>query len=831
MAAALLVICIHTAPLASFSEPWDFALKTLARLAVPFFFTATGFFLFAGRIAPGPRPARLSPAVRRFCAKTGALYAAATLLYLPVSVYGGKLEGLSFGALVRDVVLDGTFYHLWYLPAAIAGVLLVDCLLRLPGRQAWPADHLPGRKAWPADGLLRLPVHWLWPVGAVSAALYLIGLLGDSWYGGGQALPALQALYRALFLHMDYTRCGLFFAPVFLWLGAVLRDLPRPRLRVSAMGLAVSAALLFGEAFGLRALGWPRHDSMYLALLPCTYFLFACLLAARGPSSPFLRDCSMLVYVLHPRMIVLVRGAAQVLRLQKWLVENSLIHFIAVAALSVAVSAAAAAVLPPARTALRQRLHLREKHPAGRHIAPKTADTAPGAVYNTSAANRSAPEAAAADYAACETVCAVSETGQTMSEAAHPMLPTTPATARAWAQIDLDAIAHNAQALQNCLPRSCRLMAVVKADAYGHGAPAVAGRLWRMGVRAFAVATLEEGAELRRCGITGEILILGYTSPTRVPELLRWRLSQTAADAAHAAALSEAVCKKSVSRMVRGKKALPVHIAVDTGMHRLGIPAQDVRQAAQVLQLPGLEVRGLFTHLAVSDSPLPEDEAFTRGQLAAFAAFARSLRGMGCTLPPLHALASGGILNYGQLPLQYARAGIALYGASGTRYSENHAPDDTPGMLNRKTGAPGAGTRAAPALKPALSLHARVVSVRTVPEGACAGYGRAFCAARPALLAVVSIGYADGVPRTLGEGRGTALLRGARVPIVGRVCMDQLFVDATGTGAAVGDVVTLIGRDGDACITAEEAAAAAGTIANELLCRIGTRTARVYSAE
>ena len=804
MAAALLVICIHTAPLASFSEPWDFALKTLARLAVPFFFTATGFFVFAGRIAPGPRPEGLSPAVRRFCVKTGALYAAATLLYLPVSIYGGKLKGLTFGALVRDVVLDGTFYHLWYLPAAITGVLLVDCLLRLPCRRTWRADRLP-----------RLPGRWLWPVGAVSAALYLIGLLGDSWYGGGQALPALQRLYRALFLHMDYTRCGLFFAPVFLWLGAVLRDLPRPRLRTSAVGLAVSAAFLFGEAFGLRALGWPRHDSMYLALLPCTYFLFACLLAARGPSLPFWRKCSMLMFVLHPMMIVLVRGAAKVLRLQEWLVENSLVHFAAVAALSAAVSAAMAAAQAAARKALRPRL--RAKRLTERNTALETV--------------------------------------------------------RAWAEIDLDAIAHNARALQEYLPRGCRLMAVVKADAYGHGAPAVAGRLWQMGVRAFAVATLEEGAELRRCGITGEILILGYTHPDRVPELLRWRLSQTAADAAHAAALAGAVRERAVCKWGAGKrtKALPVHIAVDTGMHRLGIPAEDARQTAQLLGLPELEVRGLFTHLAVSDSLAPEDEAFTRAQLAAFAALARSLRGMGCTLPPLHALASGGILNYGHLPLHYARAGIALYGASGAPCPSDEAGTHgatnsvtrtsgtpgscTPNSVTRTSGTPGSCTphsglsdsgapgtasmpersgreaHAAPALRPALSLRARVVSVRTVPEGACAGYGRAFCAARPTRLAVVSIGYADGVPRALGEGRGTALLRGTRVPIVGRVCMDQLFVDATETGASAGDVVTLIGQDGAAAVTAEEAAAAAGTISNELLCRIGARTARVYRGE
>ncbi len=704
LAAALLVVCIHTAPLSSYSEPWDFALRTLARVAVPFFFTATGFFLFAGRIAPGPRPAGLSPAVRRFCAKTGALYAAATLLYLPVSLYGGKLNGLSFGALARDIVLDGTFYHLWYLPAAILGALLADGLLRLPGR---------------------------WTAGCVCAALYGLGLLGDSWYGGGQALPALRPFFRALFLHMDYTRNGLFFAPLFLWLGAALRELPRPRPRACLAGLAGSLALLLAEAFGLRALGWPRHDSMYLALVPCAYFLFACLTLPRGAATPFLRECSMLVYVLHPMAIVLVRGAAKLLRAQKWLVENSLVHFLAVAALSFAGAAALAMLAERSRA----------KRPPRRQGAAETA--------------------------------------------------------RAWARIDLDVVARNARALRGCLPEGCRLMAVVKADAYGHGAPAVAGRLWREGVRAFAVATVEEGAALRRCGVTGEILVLGYTAPARVPELLRWRLSQTVADAAHGAALAAAA----------GRRAVPVHIAVDTGMHRLGVPAENARAAARLLQTPGLSVRGLFTHLAVSDSLAPEDEAFTRAQLSAFSALVRRLRGMGLTPPPLHALASYGILNYAGLPLRYARAGIALYGA---------------------LSAPGDETRLAPALAPALTLCARVVSVRALAEGACAGYGRAFFAARPTRLAVVSIGYADGVPRALGEGRGPALLRGARVPIVGRVCMDQLFVDATETGAAVDDVVTLIGADGSARVTAEEAAGAAGTIANELLSRVGARVPRVY---
>ena len=262
VAAALLVVCIHTAPLAFFSAAADFALKTLARLAVPFFFTATGFFLLGELVRPGLRPRTLSPGVRRFLKKTGVLYAACTVLYLPVTLYAGNfpVENV-LGELVRDAVLDGTFYHLWYLPAALLGVLVVCGLLRF---------LRPGAAA------------------GVCGALYLAGLLGDSWYGLAKQLPALKEGYDALFGVMDYTRNGLFFAPAFLMLGALLAGFPaRRRPRACLAGLGCSLALLFAEAFGLRALGWPRHDSMYLALVPCACFLFLCLLVPRGvPAVP-----------------------------------------------------------------------------------------------------------------------------------------------------------------------------------------------------------------------------------------------------------------------------------------------------------------------------------------------------------------------------------------------------------------------------------------------------------------------------------------------------------------------------------------------------------------
>jgi len=686
-----------------FGETADFALRTLARLAVPFFFTATGFFVLGDAFTPGGRTALPSPAVRRFLKKTGALYAVSTLLYLPLAFYAGNVPqtDLPF-SLFRWIVWDGPFYHLWYLPAVMLGVLIV-----------WALSHCPA-----AGGV------------TVCAALYAVGVLGDSWNGLAVRAPALRAFYDALFDRMNYTRTGLFFAPIFLLMGALLAAKPRPPRRACAVGLPVSLALLFIEAIVLRALAWPRFDCMYIALLPCTYFLFALLLVPCGRTGAFWRTCSMLVYLIHPLMIVVVRGAAKVLHTEALLIENSLMHFLAVAAGSIAGSAALA-VWGCWRKAR----------------APRPFDTR---------------------------------------------------TARAWAEIDLEALAHNAEALRRCLPEGEKLMAVVKADAYGHGAAAAAGRLWRAGVRDFAVATLEEGAALRRSGIGGEILILGYTDAGRVPELVRWRLSQTVVSAAH----GEALCAAAQGRTV------DVHLAADTGMHRLGIDASDPMAFVHLLHAPELCVLGIFTHLCTADSLLPTAESCTHRQLAAFKALLDALREAECVIPPVHVQASGGILNLPDVRCAYARPGLALYGAYDM--------------------AGGGGTRLAPPLVPVLTLRARVVCVHVLHAGESAGYGCAFTAARETVLAVVGIGYADGWPRDMGEGRGCALLHGQRVPIVGRVCMDQLFLDATDTGACAGDAATLIGADGGARITAAEAAAAAGTIPNELLCRLGARVNRMY---
>ena len=362
---------------------------------------------------------------------------------------------------------------------------------------------------------------------------------------------------------------------------------------------------------------------------------------------------------------------------------------------------------------------------------------------------------------------------------------------RAWREIDLDALKHNARLLQHRMGSNCCLMAVVKADAYGHGAVPVAKALAQQGVDTFAVACPAEGIALRRAGVGGTILVLGCTPPEEAEMLARWDLTQTVADEGHGKALS-----------AKGFR-LKVHLALDTGMHRLGIPAGDRAAIQRVRRLPHLQFEGTFSHLCVADSSAPEDIAYTRGQLEKFQNTLAWMAAAGYDPGAVHIQASYGILDLTpQVHMTYGRAGIALYGVPS---------EGTPG---------GAWT----GLKPVLSLRARVVALRELPAGERAGYGLAFQCRRDTRLAVVSIGYADGLFRSLSQNGGEVLIRGRRCPMAGRMCMDQLLVDVTDLPEVqTGDVATLIGRDGGERITAQETAGRCGTITNELLSRLCRR--------
>lgn len=361
---------------------------------------------------------------------------------------------------------------------------------------------------------------------------------------------------------------------------------------------------------------------------------------------------------------------------------------------------------------------------------------------------------------------------------------------RAWREVNLDTLTHNAQTLQAALAPGCCLMAVVKADAYGHGAIPVARRLEAEGVNAFAVACLEEGISLRRAGVRGKILILGCTPPEMAAQIYQWGLIQTVVDEDHGQALA-----------AQGMP-LSVHLALDTGMHRLGIPAEDHKALRRLYELPYLNIEGVFSHLCVSDSLEAEDVAFTHAQLERFYGAVQWLKTHGLDPGKVHIQASYGIWNLPPQPCSWARAGIALYGVS-----SNDVPTE------RKLD-----------LRPVLSLRARVTSVRTLLPGEGAGYGLAFRADKMCRIAVVAVGYADGLPRSLSQQGGEVLLHGTRCSMVGRMCMDQLLVDVTDVSCVKpGDVATIIGSDGWQVIRAEAVAGQCGTITNELLSRLGHR--------
>lgn len=350
---------------------------------------------------------------------------------------------------------------------------------------------------------------------------------------------------------------------------------------------------------------------------------------------------------------------------------------------------------------------------------------------------------------------------------------------RAWIEIDRAALRHNVKALEKRLPPGCALMPAVKANAYGHGAVLVARECQAMGVSAFCVATLEEGMELRQNGIEEAVLVLGWTDPRRAALLHAYNLTQTVVGLGYAQELDQ-----------QGK-AIDVHIKIDTGMHRLGINWESPDELEQVFHCANLRVTGAFTHLCA--------DSIAKEQGRRFYQAVSQLEGQVYRISKAHLLASGGLLSHPELGGDYARVGIALYGVAPLEQG----------------------------LRPVLSLKARVAQVRELALGEGAGYGLQFTAQRPSRIAVLAIGYADGLPRSLSCGAGGVLLHGKKAPIAGMVCMDQALVDVTDIPqASPGDTAVVIGKSGGEEIRAADLAAQAGTIPNEILSRLGQRLER-----
>ena len=365
---------------------------------------------------------------------------------------------------------------------------------------------------------------------------------------------------------------------------------------------------------------------------------------------------------------------------------------------------------------------------------------------------------------------------------------------RAWIESNKNNLKHNIEVLRSLLPAGCVLMPAIKANAYGHGVVPMAKELNKMSVQAFCVASVAEAVQLRENGVVGEILILGYTHPSDFPLLIQYNLTQAVLDYEYAEMLD-----------AFGSE-IKAHIAVDTGMHRVGVPAENLDAILSMLKMKHLWVTGIYTHLCADDSQDEKDVAFTKKQAASFASIKEQVLAAGYALKT-HILGSYGLLNYPELGGDYVRIGIALYGVLSNRGDLAFCPVE---------------------LRPVLSVKARVMTIRTIQPGEHVGYGLAYTAESERKIAALSIGYADGLPRALSCGRGRVLIHGQEAPIVGRICMDQTMVDVTGIeNVKCGDIAVIIGKSDNLEITAYELAEQSDTITNEILSRMGNRLNRL----
>lgn len=704
--AVFLVVANHTAPLETFSPEADFFLtRILARLAVPFFFMVTGQFVVARYLTDTNRNFH---SVWGYIKKILLLYGFAILIYLPVGIYAGFYQKMTVLRAFKMFFFDGPFYHLWYFPALLIGLLLVCLMLRFFSFRSCMI---------------------------LSAVLYLVGLFGDSYWGVTMHFPAAASVYEACFQLFSYTRNGLFFTPLFLLLGAQAggissQDKKRHKNILHLSGLFFSFLLMTAEGLILHHFHLQRHDSMYLALPVCSIFLYRALLKWNRKPSNRIRTISTWIYILHPAVIVMLRFLAKLSNAVKFLIANCLANYIAVCLLSFL----AAGSLPVLISGLRH-------------------------------------------------------------QSLHAPANTASATGRAWITLDRSALHSNVSVLKKLLPDECVLMPVLKANAYGHGALPMAKELNQMGIYTFCVACVSEGVQLRKSGITGEILILGYTHPDQFVLLCKYHLTQTIVDYEYANELN------------RFGKKIRVHIAIDTGMHRLGEYAGHTEQIYKIFEMKNLIIVSAYTHLCTCDTQDPADQAFVKKQVQLFYNLIDELKCHGFPCPKTHLQSSYGLLNYPQISGNYARVGIALYGMKSSR--EDYCFSDIH-------------------LQPVLSLYCRIASIKELAQDEGAGYSLAFTAKRPTKIAILTIGYADGLPRELSCGVGSVLINGHRAHIVGRICMDQTMADITDIpDVNAGDIAVIIGKSGKEEITAYDLAEQTGTITNEILSRLGARLERI----
>ena len=364
---------------------------------------------------------------------------------------------------------------------------------------------------------------------------------------------------------------------------------------------------------------------------------------------------------------------------------------------------------------------------------------------------------------------------------------------RTWAEISLENIKHNVRAIKSALPENTKFLGVVKADAYGHGAVPAAKAILEAGGEYLAVACVAEAAKLREAGIEAPILVLGITPSEFAPRLRELDITQSVSSLSYAGALSKAL-----------DGPLKCHMKLDTGMGRTGFSCREENlvDIISALKLPNLDFEGIFTHFAVSDEP---EKDFTITQFNRFMSTANAAEAVwGRKFAIKHCANSGAVINFREYALDMVRPGLMTYGM--------YPAAETGGIE----------------LKPAMSLRSRVYAVNEHFPGDTISYGQTYTVEKPMRIAVVPIGYADGLSRCL-SGKLDVIIRGRRCRQIGRICMDMCMVDITNVdGCKAGDVVTLIGTDGDETILASELAERQGSINYEVTCDVAPRVPRVY---
>lgn len=680
---AMMVVAIHCLPLHHLWPDGDILITlTLFRIAVPFFFMISGYYVFSDLATQNSYPARQR--VWQFIKKQLQVYLIATLLFLPLAWYSGMLGlNMPLGTFIQTLLVTGILYHLWYFPAIITGSLLVMGLLtRLSFKQVF----------------------------FIAVGLYVVGLGGDSWSGLAAQTP-ITPLYSLIFQLLDGTRNGIFFAPLFLILGVLARRFSKkPASPHRYSYLLISLICLLLESYLLHHFTTPKHDSMYVFLPFVLLFLFPIIQQWQAPIIwKQAGRLSLWLYLLHPYTIAVTHFLSQKLPL----LQNNLINFFVVLGLTIGVVQGLFALQKLFPFSKKTPLHLQ----------------------------------------------------------------------RAAKEFSAPALLHNLQEIKRLIPATTKVMAVVKADAYGCDAKTVASTLERAGVDFFAVATLEEAIELRRAGIKSPLLILGYTSAQRAKELKHYSLIQTIVSEAHGHALAQT--------------SIPIecHLAVDTGMHRLGV-APDLETVTGLYALPSLKITGIFSHLGSSDQLDTASILRTQAQITCFDDLLAGLSARNIAYGLTHLQSSYGILNYPEKHYDYVRPGILLTGS---------------------LSVPNEPTKQKINVQPILTLKALLVDKKTVAAGEAIGYGLGTVFDRPATIGIVSIGYCDGVPRALSNQGFQLSYQGALLPQIGLVCMDMLLIDLTDyPELAVESSLEVIS---DWTTTADQAQ----TITNELISRLGSR--------